>query len=113
MQNNEYTVREEGKVYDSEGNLTNYTLDEDKNLYENGDKIDNVLTSTSPLKVLGTSYLSLIYSDDDGKTWSKPIDLNKDVKADWMKFLGTGPGRGSPNKKWRVCRKDNIPYIFN
>lgn len=112
--NNEYTVREEGKVYDSEGNLTNYTLDEDKNLYENGDKIDNVLTSTSPLKVLGTSYLSLIYSDDDGKTWSKPIDLNKDVKADWMKFLGTGPGRGHQIKNGEYAGRIIFPiYLTN
>lgn len=112
--NNEYTVREEGKVYDSEGNLTNYTLDEDKNLYENGDKIDNVLTSTSSLKVLGTSYLSLIYSDDDGKTWSKPIDLNKDVKADWMKFLGTGPGRGHQIKNGEYVGRIIFPiYLTN
>ncbi|MGL5244061.1 MAG: sialidase domain-containing protein, partial [Sarcina sp.] len=91
---NEFTVREEGKVYDKDGNITNYKLDEDKNLYEGSNKVDNVLTNTSPLKVFGTSYLALIYSDDDGKTWSKPRDLNPETKAEWMKFMGTGPGRG-------------------
>lgn len=90
----EYTIREEGKVYDDNNSLTNYTVDEDKNLYNKEEKIDNILTKSSPLKVYGTSYLHLIYSDDDGKTWSKPRDLNTEVKNDWMKFLGTAPGRG-------------------
>ncbi|MPQ43486.1 sialidase domain-containing protein [Clostridium tarantellae] len=91
---NKYTVREGFKVYNSSGNTTNYTLDIDNNLYENGSKINNILTSSSPLKVLGTSFLVLIYSDDDGKTWSKPRDLNPETKENWMKFMGTGPGRG-------------------
>jgi len=34
------------------------------------------------------------YSDDDGKTWSAPQDITPMVKADWMKFLGVGPGTG-------------------
>ena len=110
----EYTVRDEGKVYDNEGNLTNYTMNEDKDLFENGVKIDNVLTSTSPLKVKGTSFLSLIHSDDDGKTWSKPVDLNKDVKADWMKFLGTGPGRGHQIKNGEYAGRIVFPiYLTN
>lgn len=112
--NKEYTVREEGKVYDSNGNITEYKLDEDKNLYKNGEKVDNVLTRTSPLKVMGTSYLSLIHSDDDGKTWSKPIDLNKDVKSDWMRFLGTGPGRGHQIKNGKYAGRLVFPiYLTN
>ena len=34
----------------------------------------------------------MITSDDDGATWSEPIDITAQVKADWMCFLGTGPG---------------------
>lgn len=112
--NNEYTVREEGKVYDNKGIVTEYTLDEDQNLYRNSNKVDNVLTSTSPLKVMGTSFLSLIYSDDDGKTWSRPMDLNKDVKADWMKFLGTGPGRGHQIENGKYAGRLVFPvYLTN
>ena len=112
--NNEYTVREEGNVYDSNGGITEYSIDEDQNLYKNGEKIDNVLTSTSPLKVMGTSFLSLIYSDDDGKTWSKPRDLNKDVKLDWMRFLGTGPGRGHQIKNGEYSGRLVFPiYLTN
>ena len=38
------------------------------------------------------SHLLMITSDDDGATWSEPIDITAQVKADWMCFLGTGPG---------------------
>ncbi|WP_309324170.1 sialidase family protein [Actinomyces stomatis] len=38
------------------------------------------------------SHLLMITSDDDGATWSQPIDITAQVKADWMCFLGTGPG---------------------
>ena len=34
----------------------------------------------------------LLGLDDDGATWSEPIDITAQVKADWMCFLGTGPG---------------------
>ena len=39
-----------------------------------------------------SSHLLMITSDDDGATWSEPIDITAQVKADWMCFLGTGPG---------------------
>ena len=38
------------------------------------------------------SHLLMLTSDDDGATWSEPIDITPQVKADWMCFLGTGPG---------------------
>ena len=91
---NEYTIREEGKVYNNIGELTNYSVDEDRNLYVDGEKIDNYFSETSPLKPHKTSYLELYYSDDEGATWTGPIDLNDEVKEEWMIFLGTGPGNG-------------------
>ncbi|WP_152526237.1 sialidase family protein [Thalassobacillus devorans] len=91
---NEYTIREEGKVYDESGALTEYTVDMERNLYQDGEKIDNIFSETSPLKPFKTSYLELYYSDDEGETWTGPIDLNDEVKEDWMMFLGAGPGNG-------------------
>ncbi|NKN51946.1 exo-alpha-sialidase, partial [Clostridioides difficile] len=38
--------------------------------------------------------LILIHSDDDGRTWSRPINLNPALKQPWMRFLGTSPGNG-------------------
>lgn len=41
-----------------------------------------------------TGQLVLAYSDDDGKTWSEPINITQQVKhPDWY-FLLQGPGRG-------------------
>lgn len=92
--NNEYTIRENGIVYDELGERTDYSVDEDRNLYANGEKVDNYFSKTSPLKPHKTSYLELYYSDDEGETWEGPIDLNDEVKEEWMIFLGTGPGNG-------------------
>ena len=39
-----------------------------------------------------SSHLLMITSDDDGATWSEPTDITAQLKADWMCFLGTGPG---------------------
>ncbi|MGE7835646.1 sialidase domain-containing protein [Viridibacillus arvi] len=91
---NGYTIREEGKVYNKIGELTEYSVDENRNLFVNGKKNDNYFSQTSPLKPLKTSYLELYYSDDEGATWTGPIDLNDEVKEEWMIFLGTGPGNG-------------------
>lgn len=91
---NEYTIREDNIVYNANNEATIYSVDENKNLYKNGALNGHILTKAGDLQVLGTAFLSLIYSDDDGVNWSEPIDLNKELKEDWMKFFGTGPGRG-------------------
>ena len=104
--NNEYTIRENGKVYNSDGILTEYTIiteceapyKELGNIYKNGDYKGNMYlfsgSDAGELKVVRTSYIWLMHSDDDGATWSKPKDITPQIKKDWMKFIGTGPGVG-------------------
>lgn len=41
-----------------------------------------------------TAQLVLVKSTDDGKTWSKPINITKQVKDPSWHFLLQGPGRG-------------------
>jgi sialidase-1 len=41
-----------------------------------------------------TGQLMLVKSDDDGKTWSKPINITKQVKAPKWRFVLQGPGKG-------------------
>lgn len=41
-----------------------------------------------------TAQLVLVKSTDDGKTWSKPINITKQVKDPSRHFLLQGPGRG-------------------
>lgn len=96
-----YTIRENGIVYDSAGNPTEYQVETEAeapytdqgNLYKNGVCIGSIYKDAE-LKMLKTCYLWMTYSDDDGLTWSRPRDLNPEVKADWMSFFGTAPGAG-------------------
>ena len=105
----QYTLRGT-EVYDAEGNKTQYTVDEGSaenayhnkgDLYDDGEYVGNIYLSgqntgndSAPLQVLKTCYLWLTYSDDNGETWSNPVNISGMVKEDWMKFCGTGPGFG-------------------
>lgn len=105
----QYTLRGT-EVYDAEGNKTQYTVDEGSaenayhnkgDLYDDGEYVGNIYLNgqntgndSAPLQVLKTCYLWLTYSDDNGETWSNPVNISGMVKADWMKFCGTGPGFG-------------------
>ena len=101
-----YTIRENGEVYNSQNQKTDYHVVVDpKNpgysdkgdMYKGKDLIGNVYFAQStknPFRVANTSYLWMSYSDDDGKTWSAPTDITPGIRQDWMKFLGTGPGTG-------------------
>ena len=101
-----YTIRENGEVYNSQNQKTEYHVVVDpKNpgysdkgdLYKGQTLIGNVYFAQStknPFRVANTSYLWMSYSDDDGKTWSAPKDITPAIRQDWMKFLGTGPGTG-------------------
>ncbi|TNH00172.1 hypothetical protein FHQ28_08535, partial [Pasteurellaceae bacterium USgator11] len=107
----QYTVRENGVVYNEEHQPTEYKVIVEGDaaigfkdlgdLYRGVERLGNVFLQTAqqgsdaaPLKVQITSYLWLTHSDDNGETWSNPVDLTPQVKADWMRFLGTGPGTG-------------------
>lgn len=108
---NRYTVRENGSVYDSQGNPTDYRVIVEGNpdidfrdigdLYQGETRLGNIFlysqeahNDSAPLSAHLTSYLWLTYSDDEGKTWSNPVDITPQVKEDWMVFFGTGPGTG-------------------
>jgi hypothetical protein len=50
----------------------------------------------------GTRTVWVTKSDDDGATWSKPVEITKDVKkADWT-WYATGPGVGIQLKSGRL-----------
>ena len=101
-----YTIRENGTVYTPDGKPTDYRVVVDPvkpsysdkgDLYQGDRLLGNIYftsNKTSPFRVAKDSYLWMSYSDDDGKTWSAPQDITPMVKADWMKFLGVGPGTG-------------------
>ena len=46
------------------------------------------------MEMYHTAQLMLVKSDDDGKTWSEPINITEQVKDPSWYFLLQGPGRG-------------------
>ena len=113
-----YTVRENGIIYNADGEKTEYSVNGKYELLKNSEPLTvrqkrldywyslpfgtptltkvpmNIMYGNSLFQPMQTSYLYLIYSDDHGKTWSDPIDLNKQVKPDDAGFMGVCPGRG-------------------
>ena len=60
-----------------------------------------------------SSHLLMITSDDDGATWSEPIDITAQVKADWMCFLGTGPGNAIQLTGAEHAGRILVPVYYN
>lgn len=62
-----------------------------------------------------TAQLMMVKSDDDGKTWSKPINVTSQVKDPSWYFLLQGPGRGISMENGTIVfagqfiRQDRIP----
>lgn len=46
------------------------------------------------LKGLATRQVYVQRSTDSGATWTTPVDITAQVKAPWMRWYATGPGRG-------------------
>lgn len=108
------------------GTEKNYTVDENLYLYLDGEPLymtqknsdgkvqvkQNLYYEESDFHMFPTCYLSLKYSDDNGKTWSAPRILNPELKEENENFYGIGPGRGfvtTYNGKERIifCAYDN------
>lgn len=108
MNNMEYYIGADGVVYNRVDNTaTEYSVDAELDLYKNGVALtmaqkgsegvtvnQNVFYADAELKCFMTTYLWMRYSDDNGKTWSEPVNLTAQVKTDTEYFLGICPGRG-------------------
>ncbi|MBR5246472.1 MAG: exo-alpha-sialidase [Clostridia bacterium] len=86
---------------------TEYSVDGEYNLYKNGEPLymaqkgsegvniqQNVYYTDAEFCCYYTSYIWLRYSDDNGVTWSNPVNLSAFVKDSKEEFLGVCPGRG-------------------
>ena len=124
----QWTLRENGMVFDEYNQETSFRVvvqgDPKQNFKNLGDvyevnntqKLGNIYlnkdgeNSNVPFTVPHTSYFWIITSDDNGKTWNNPIDITPQVKKDWMRFFGTGPGVGIQTKSGNLL----LPvYYFN
>jgi len=91
---NYFILGNDGCVYDAQGKRTGIIVDKSGNVIKDGEIAGNIYLKTGPLLEARTSFLQAVKSEDDGLTWSEPIDLNPQVKEEWIGFIGAGPGRG-------------------
>lgn len=112
-----YTVRENGAIYDKNGEKTEYSLNDKYEILQNGKPLTvkqkkqrfwynisfgtktdkeiamNIMYKDALFKPLKTSYIYMTYSDDNGKTWANPVNLNAQIKPNDEAFMGVCPGR--------------------
>lgn len=115
---NEYSLLPDGRVTDREGRSTPYTVDDAGNVAYLGNSKGNIYLKKGvhpeeSLLEARTSFLQIIRSDDDGLTWSRPLDLNPSVKEHWMRFIGAGPGRGIQLKQGAHRGRLVFPIYFS
>ncbi len=65
-----------------------------------------------------TALSHLIYSNDDGITWSKPVNIAPQVKDPEFKWMGFGPGAGASMADGTLAfacyaNKDGVPDLFS
>lgn len=113
-----YYLNETGHVYDRNNNRTSYHVDSHGNIFKDDETYGNIyfkkgLAKRESLLEARTSFLQVIKSDDDGVTWSNPIELNPQVKEPWMKFIGAGPGRGLQIKSGSYKGRLVFPIYFS
>lgn len=114
----------------SDNSETGYCVDAEYRLYKNGEAVympqvgsdkqiqQNVFYDAADFSAYNTCYLWMRYSDDNGATWSDPVNLSAQVKVDGESFLGIGPGKGfvtEYNGKERIifCVYDNSGIAEN
>jgi sialidase-1 len=65
-----------------------------------------------------TAVSHMIFSDDEGVTWSKPINVGLQVKDPEFKWMGFGPGAGASMADGTLsfscyANKDGVPDLFS
>lgn len=91
----EYIQESDGRVCTLSGGETGYRVGPYGKLWYAGEEAGSICHGEDRVfRQADTSFLQLICSTDHGKTWSDPMELNPQVKASWMRFMGAGPGTG-------------------
>lgn len=94
-EHNPHYLEQDGRVFRHCGQATAYTVGKYGKLLHKGEVVGSICHGENRLlRQADVSFLQLIWSKDHGRTWSDPMELNPQVKADWMRFVGAGPGTG-------------------
>lgn len=104
-------VAKDGCLYKLNGEKTQYTIDDEQNIFDGEKLICNAFIGDE-FKCENTSFLMECHSDDDGLTWSKPRSLNKMVKERYMGFIGPGPGVGIVVKHGKYAGRIVVPIYY-
>lgn len=118
LEGEKFVVDADGKVLTVEGEPTDYSVDAEGNVTHNGEAAGNIYLAygvdpNESLFTHRTSYIQMIYSDDDGATWSQPIDITSQLKAPWMRFFGTSPGNGIQLRRGNFNGRILVPVYYN
>ena len=108
----------DGSVIDEEGEDTPWHVSADGSVTREGRPTGNIASArdagdAETLLKERTSYLWMITSDDDGESWSEPVDLNPQLKQPWMRFLGTSPGSGVQIRGGAHAGRLVMPVYYN
>lgn len=115
---NFYIVIDDGTVLDSAKKKTPYKVKGLGELYKNEEYVGNIFlngaigksniddaktTFGAPLKAPKRSYIYMIKSSDNGKTWSEPVDITASViNPKDGSFFAIAPGSGLTTNKGRI-----------
>nr|WP_309098597.1 sialidase family protein [Fredinandcohnia onubensis] len=113
-----YFVEQNGHVVNEDNQPTTYFVDENGYVFNKDEPRGNIfykkgIDPKESLLEARTCFLQIIHSTDDGLTWSEPRDLNSMVKEEWMKFIGSGPGRGIQLKHGEKKGRLVFPIYFS
>lgn len=113
-----YLLDEDGTVQEETGKLTDYTVDAEGYVFQAGQAAGNIyykkgIDAHESLLEARTSFLQVIQSEDDGLTWSEPQELNLQVKEEWMRFIGSGPGCGIQLKHGEKAGRLLFPIYYS
>lgn len=105
-----------GEVIDASGQPTAYEVAQDGATTLDGREVGNIHLQNSDADALSeypTAYLVVSTSSDDGETWSQPRDITSQVKKDWMRFIGTGPGSAIQIAEGAHAGRIIVPVYYN
>lgn len=111
-QTEKFYLGDDNRVYSLDGVVTSYSVGDGFKLLENGIEVSNIFYKNSPLVVDSTSFIVMIYSDDEGETWSQPKIINDQIKTADMKFLGVSPGGAITIKNGKHQGRILVPIYY-
>lgn len=104
-------ILKSGALFTKQGKKTPYTVSDDGEVKNGEISYGNIYTG-GEFKEAHTAFLMMCYSDDDGKTWSKPVSLNAQIKKSYMSFIGPGPGNGIVLRKGKYQGRIVVPVYY-